>query len=197
VSNSPRREKTSKSISVETARNVLKCRMRVNGYSYCFDRLIQKVEVRVTLRLAVSRQSVRLGDKPLETHDQRLFFFQLNTYVATSLTRGWDRLQLLLVLASAVILVSESRETHDHILLSQIRDSHNLEDEVPRIYIPQEQCGPVIPSRRQWVHRLLRLAGLRWRYSNPPSHEIQVWYSKVIESLYDWRFAVSSWRQAP
>jgi hypothetical protein len=64
----------------------------------------------------------------LETHDQR-FSFQLNLcgnspYVTSSLTRGWVcRLQLLLGLASAVILVSESRGTHDHILLSQIRDS--------------------------------------------------------------------------
>jgi hypothetical protein len=45
-------------------------------------------------------------------------------------------------LASAVILGSESHGTHDHILLSQIQD---------------------FPFRR-----LLRLAGLRWRYSNPP-----------------------------
>jgi hypothetical protein len=38
--------------------------------------------------------------------------------------RGWVcRLQLLLVLASAVIFRSESRWTHDHMLLSQIRDS--------------------------------------------------------------------------
>jgi hypothetical protein len=38
--------------------------------------------------------------------------------------RGWVcRLQLLLALASAVILRSESRGTHDHILLSQIRNS--------------------------------------------------------------------------
>jgi hypothetical protein len=29
-----------------------------------------RVRVRVTLRLAVYRQSVRLGDKPLETYDQ-------------------------------------------------------------------------------------------------------------------------------
>jgi hypothetical protein len=41
------------------------------------------------------------------------------------------RLQLLLVLASAVILRSEFRGTHDHILLSQIRDSSNLEGQVP------------------------------------------------------------------
>jgi hypothetical protein len=37
-------------------------------------------------------------------------------------------LQLLLVLASAVIFGSESLETHNHILLSEIRGSPNLED---------------------------------------------------------------------
>jgi hypothetical protein len=52
------------------------------------------------------------------------------------------RLRLLLGLASAVIFVSESRGTHDHILLSQIRDFHF-------------RC-------------LLRLTGLRWRYSTLP-----------------------------
>jgi hypothetical protein len=56
------------------------------------------------------------------------------------------RLQLLLVLASAVILGSESRGTLDHILLSQIWDSNFL--------------------------RILRLARLRWRYSTPPPHGI-------------------------
>jgi hypothetical protein len=40
----------------------------------------------------------------------------------------------------------------------------------PRVHIPQEQGGPVIPPVI-WFHfrRLLRLAGLRWSYSNPPS----------------------------
>jgi hypothetical protein len=48
------------------------------------------------------------------------------------MTIGWVcRLQLLLGLVSAVILRSEARETHDHILLSQIRDSPNLEAQVP------------------------------------------------------------------
>jgi hypothetical protein len=43
---------------------------------------------------------------------------------APSLTRGrLCRLQLLLVLASAIILGSESRGTYDHILLSQIQHS--------------------------------------------------------------------------
>jgi hypothetical protein len=46
--------------------------------------------------------------------------------------RSWVcRLQLLLVLASAVILSSESRGIHNHILLSQIRESPNLEGQVP------------------------------------------------------------------
>jgi hypothetical protein len=40
-------------------------------------------------------------------------------------------LQLLLVLVRVVILRSESRGTHDHLLLTQIRDSLNLEGQVP------------------------------------------------------------------
>jgi hypothetical protein len=53
-------------------------------------------------------------------------YFQLNTcfhspYVTSSLTRGWVcSSQLLLALASAVILRSDSRGTRDHILLSEI-----------------------------------------------------------------------------
>jgi hypothetical protein len=39
-----------------------------------WEELKVKVNVRVTLRLGVYRQSVRLGVKPLETHDQRFFF---------------------------------------------------------------------------------------------------------------------------
>jgi hypothetical protein len=64
---------------------------------------------------------------------------------ALSLTRGRVcRLQLLLALARALIVRSNSRMTRDHISLSQIRD---------------------FPFRR-----LLRLAGQRWKYSNPLPH---------------------------
>jgi hypothetical protein len=61
------------------------------------------------------------------------FIFQMNTcsycpYVTCTATRGWVcRLQLLLVLASVVILRFEPRGTHENILLSQIRDSSDLE----------------------------------------------------------------------
>jgi hypothetical protein len=53
---------------------------------------LSKIKVRATLRLAVYRQSVRIGVKPLETHDQRPFSFQLSpcgnsAYVISSLRR--------------------------------------------------------------------------------------------------------------
>jgi hypothetical protein len=63
---------------------------------------------------------------------------------ALSDERTGCRLQLLLVLASAVIFGSESHGTRDHILVFHIRN---------------------FPFRR-----LLRLAGLRWRFSTPPPH---------------------------
>jgi hypothetical protein len=96
--------------------------------------------------------------------------------VGRPLTRGKVcRLQLLLVLASAVILGSESRGTRNRILQSQIRDSPNLECEVPVFISPQEESGPVIPPGSRFpLRRLLRLAGSRWRYSCPPPHGDQL-----------------------
>jgi hypothetical protein len=73
--------------------------------------------------------------------------------------RGWVcRLQLLLVLASAVILRSESQGTDAHILLSQIRDSPRPGGPGPCFYIPQEQVVPDIPPCTGFpFHRLLQL----------------------------------------
>jgi hypothetical protein len=43
----------------------------------------------------------------------------------------------------------------------------------PRIYIPQEQGGAVIPPVTAFPFRLLlRLAGPIWKYSNPPPHGV-------------------------
>jgi hypothetical protein len=50
-------------------------------------------------------------------------------------------LQLLLVLASAVIIRSESHGTHDHILLSQIRDSANQEGQVHILISPRNRVA--------------------------------------------------------
>jgi hypothetical protein len=61
---------------------------------------------------------------------------------APSLMRGRTcRLRLLLALASAVILGSESRWTHDYILLSQIRHSPNLEGQVPVFITPRDRVA--------------------------------------------------------
>jgi hypothetical protein len=79
-------------------------------------------------------------------------FFQLNPcgrniYVTAFLTRGWVcSLQLLLALTSAVIFGSGSRGVHDHILLSQIRDSPNLEDQVPVFISPRNRVAWVYPQ---------------------------------------------------
>jgi hypothetical protein len=80
------------------------------------------------------------------------FFFsvwrlRVSLYGTPSLTRWWVcnlHVQLLLGLARAVALGSKSRRTHDHILLSHLR-LPQLGGPGPRIYIPQEQGGPVIP----------------------------------------------------
>jgi hypothetical protein len=100
--------------------------------------------VRVTYGLAVYRQSISFGDSPPETHDQR-FLCGHSPYVISSLSRGWiSRLQLLLALASGVVLRSEPRGTHDRIY--GLRFEARLPGGPgPCTYIPKEQGGPVIP----------------------------------------------------
>jgi hypothetical protein len=136
-------------------------------------------EVEVKLRPTAS-WPVRLDVRyPSERHDQfffllEIFFRQLRVcyFVAPSLTRGRVcNLLLLLVLASAVPLGSESRGTQDHILLSQFLRLPQPGEPGPHIYISQKQGGPDIPPGTGFpFRRLLRLARLRWRYSIPPPH---------------------------
>jgi hypothetical protein len=52
------------------------------------------------------------------------------------------------VLARTVILGFESRGTHDHILLSQIRDSPNLEGQVPVFISSRTRCPSYTPRYR-------------------------------------------------
>jgi hypothetical protein len=127
----------------------------------------------------------------LETHDQQ-FFFQLNTscyspYVTSSLTRGWIcLLQLLLAFASAVILRSDSRGSHDHILLSPIPDSRTYTARTPYLYRPGTGWFRFTPRYGFHFHRLLRLSWLRLRYlTTPPHGATAAWW--WAPNVYSWK----------
>jgi hypothetical protein len=107
----------------------------------------------LTLRPTVQSASLSWNKAPIWGLQADFYYRQtiavLLMWGSLSLTRGRDcHLQLLLVLASAVILGSDSRGARDHILLSQIRDF--------------------------LFRRLLRLAGLQSKFSTPPPHGIEL-----------------------
>jgi hypothetical protein len=107
-------------------------------------------EIELHLPPTVSRQ-VCLGVWLASGAHDQIFVFCLTIagflMWGTAVTRGWVwnlLVQLILVLARAVTLLSKSRRTHGHILVSHLR-LPQLGLTGPRIYIPQEQAGPVIP----------------------------------------------------
>jgi hypothetical protein len=81
---------------------------------------------------------------------------------------------LLLVLVSAVNFRFESLGTLDHILLSYIREPPTWRVRSPYLYPSGTGCPLIPPGTDFRFRRLLRLAGLRWRYSTPPPHGVHI-----------------------
>jgi hypothetical protein len=121
--------------------------------------LHQTLEVEVNLRPTVSRPVCLGVRRSSGTSDQFFVLLEISFrelglfyFVAPSLTRGRVcnlLVQLFLGLARAVTLGSKSRRTHGHILLSHLRLTQPG-GPGSRIYIRQEQGGPVIPPGH-WV----------------------------------------------
>jgi hypothetical protein len=91
-----------------------------------------------------------------------------SSYRVPSLTRGrvW--------IFQCTSLTGQSREGPVTKYCSPIWDSLDLKDQAPHPY-PQEKGGTVIPLGTGFpIRRLLRPAGLWWRYSNPPPHGLNI-----------------------
>jgi hypothetical protein len=108
---------------------------------------------KLKLKLIYDRRSVGQSVLVSGSHLEPMTIFLFSVWrlrvswcVAPSLTRGRVcnlLVQLLLGLTRPVTLGPKSRRTHDHILLSHLRLPQPV-GPGPRIYIPQEQGGPVI-----------------------------------------------------
>jgi hypothetical protein len=51
-----------------------------------------------------------------------------------------------------------------------LRPTLNLEDQVSLFMSPNDRVAVISPGTGFLFHRPLQLAGLRWRYSNPPPY---------------------------
>jgi hypothetical protein len=98
-----------------------------------------------------NRCKIYLGVKPPSESKDQIFITVIQSrvswYGAPPLTKGWVcHLQLLLALSSPAILRSKSRGTHDHILLSEIGDSSNLEGQIYLFISPRNRVAQIYPQ---------------------------------------------------
>jgi hypothetical protein len=115
------------------------------------DSTLVRVRVRVTLRLAVYRQSLRLGDKPLKAHDQ-------NFYFPTKHLRLWSLCNIHSderMGVSFTIAAGPRQRSHSQICVPQdswpyftVSDSKlpQLAGPRHRIYIPRNRMARLYPQ---------------------------------------------------
>jgi hypothetical protein len=107
--------------------------------------------------------------------DSRPDFFQLNTcgrspYVTSSLTSGWSVVYNCCWPSPAYLFSGPSPAGLMTTFYCLRFETPRTWRSSPRIYIPQQQGGPVIPPGTGFSFcRLLLLAGLRWRCFEPAS----------------------------
>jgi hypothetical protein len=154
-------------------------------FQWCGEPWVQ-FKVKVTLPLAVYRQSVRLV-KPFETHDERLFFFQRNPcghrpYVTSSFTRRCVRL-LWIILAFRQVYVP-----HIHHVTEKCSFCTTHKSSVNTVFAKQ-----IIPTLRilcyngslvSWTVVSLTTAKFKFRIFSEN-------FKSKSELLYDWRFTAN------
>jgi hypothetical protein len=135
------------------------------------------VQYRLDIRVIISTISTVIGNVASRTYEKQSHSFHVAASKAVaglltlkrSLTRGRVcRLQLPLVLASAVILRSKSLGL---MIIFYCRRSETLPTcraRSPYLYPPGTWCPSYISRYRVPFRRLVLLAGLWWRYSKPP-----------------------------
>jgi hypothetical protein len=138
-----------------------------------------KVNAKVTLRLTVS-QSVCLSVE-LTLGFVTSYYFLSESCCPVSMGRPLRRGDGFAV-CSAITQWSDSRIIGNHTLLSLLRLYPNLEGKAPVFIPPRNRVAQLYPwALGSHLRRLLRLAGLRWRYSNPPP--------RFVSSLFNSRRA--------
>jgi hypothetical protein len=137
------------------------------------------VEIKVNLRPTVSRPVCLSVRRPSGTCDQFFFLLEISFrqlwvcyFVAPSLTRG--QVCNLLTIASGPCQSSHSwvevpQNSQPYFTVSfEIPPTWRARS--PYLYPPETGWPSYTPGTGFPFCRLLRLAGQRWRYSNPPPH---------------------------
>jgi hypothetical protein len=134
------------------------------------------VRVRVSLRQAVYRQCLSWRQAPWDSWPVILLTEHLPSYSLCNILSE-DRMGL-----SFTIAAGPRQRSHSHVRAPQDSWPHFTVSDTrdpppggsgPRIYVLQEQGGPVITPSTGFPFRLLiRLVGLRWGYYKPPPHGV-------------------------